>query len=125
MRDDDGSLSDATKSIKLVYAEVVSVMTHDEVDAITILNFQQEVLSDFDDHLRARRGDALWETDSDEIDARERELEHAALEWCRENDVNPEHLENSLARYSTNFSLAAGGKPLHITRARDSADTHD
>lgn len=98
-------------------------MENDEAGPDNLLSFQKEVLTDFDKHLSQRSGDEEfdWDTgetvrpDSERVQKRERELEEAAREWCRENDVKPEHLENSLVRYSENFSPVRGGKPLKIT----------
>lgn len=68
-------------------------MASDEIGAINLLDFQKEVLA---------------ETGVDVTD----ELEREAWRWVIENDLNPRHLENSLIRYSTNFSPATGGTPL-------------
>jgi len=68
-------------------------MASDEIGAIKLLEFQREVL--------AKTGVEITE-----------ELEKEAWRWVIENNINPRHLENSLIRYSENFSPATGGKPL-------------
>lgn len=68
-------------------------MASDEIGAIKSIEFQNEVLAEVG------------------VEVNE-ELKREAWRWVIENDVNPRHLENSLIRYSTNFSPAAGGNPL-------------
>lgn len=83
-------------------------MAQDEIGPITLMDFQSEVIADVG------------------LDDREA-LERAAWEWVLENDLNPRHLENTLSRYSTNFSLAAGSTPLVLgdEPPGDLADEYD
>lgn len=80
-----------------------------------ILDFQKEVLVEFNEHLKNRRPKNqkfLTTEEREEMEEREKELQRAALEWCDENDVDPETLQSKLANYSTNFHPSDSGRPL-------------
>lgn len=68
-------------------------MSSDEIGAIKLMEYQNEVLAEVGVEVND-------------------ELRRESWRWIIENDLNPRHLENSLIRYSTNFSPSTGGQPL-------------
>lgn len=78
---------------------------NDELGPIQLMEFQKEVLA----------GNLYPEKDEDPFDdgpVWDETIVKKSWVWCIENDQNPRHVENSLIRYSENFSPATGGKPL-------------
>lgn len=70
-------------------------MADDEITATELMSYQKEVLSQVD------------------IDNRD-ELRLRTWEWVLENGHEPEHVENTLRRYSSNFAPESGGEPLDL-----------
>lgn len=72
-------------------------MARDEISAMTLREYQVEVIQ---------------EVRLDDKDA----LRRATWKWIQnhEKDINPQHLENTLVRYSSNFAPGAGGDPLGL-----------
>lgn len=87
-----------------------------------ILEFQKEVLSDFNEHLKNRRPKFRkfqTEEELEEVEEREEELREAALEWCEENGHDPAELQSKLINYSENFHPSQKGKPLVLVDPED------
>lgn len=74
-------------------------MSDDEMDTFKLVELQNEVLSE---HITSTEGE--WSE----------EMKNDVWRWCIENNVNPEHVENTLIRYSENFAPSAGGRPLAL-----------
>lgn len=75
-------------------------MARDELGPITGMEFQQEVLAGnlYPESPPGRKVGPVYD---DTVVAE-------AWRWCIENGENPRHAENSMNRYSTNFSPATG-----------------
>lgn len=82
-------------------------MARDEIGAIRLAEFQSEVLAG---NLYPEKGEDPF----DDGPVYDETVVAEAWRWCIENDQNPRHVENSLMRYSTNFSPAMGGEPLAL-----------